>query len=110
MSYRHLSLLAILLLAEAITAWAQGNLPEGLQLQGGVIMMQPIQDSDLPEELARRTRPDGTLMFSAGSIAIHVLSREFVERLTGGKGDSPRHTAPGRVPFSTAAGRRCGLW
>jgi UDP-N-acetylglucosamine/UDP-N-acetylgalactosamine diphosphorylase len=49
-------------------------------LSGGKVHV--IEYSDLPEELARATRPDGTLTFSAGSIAIHVLSREFVERLT----------------------------
>ena len=34
-----------------------------------------IEYSDLPEELAYATRDDGTLLFSAGSIAIHVFSR-----------------------------------
>jgi soluble lytic murein transglycosylase len=38
------------LLAGAIAAQAQTSLPEGLQQQGGVIMMQPIQDSDLPND------------------------------------------------------------
>jgi UDP-N-acetylglucosamine/UDP-N-acetylgalactosamine diphosphorylase len=44
-----------------------------------------IEYSDMPEDLARATAEDGRLRFSAGSIAIHVLSRSFVERLTGGK-------------------------
>ena len=41
-----------------------------------------IEYSDLPEELAHARNPDGSRRFDAGSIAIHVLSRRFVERLT----------------------------
>jgi soluble lytic murein transglycosylase len=50
MSCRRLPLLVTALLSGAIAAQAQGPLPEGLQQQGGVIMMQPIQDSDLPND------------------------------------------------------------
>ncbi|MEP0846762.1 MAG: UDPGP type 1 family protein [Phycisphaerae bacterium] len=41
-----------------------------------------LEYSDLPETLATARNPDGTRRFDAGSIAIHVLSRGFVERLT----------------------------
>lgn len=41
-----------------------------------------IEYSDLPEELARSRNVDGSRRFDAGSIAIHILSREFIERLT----------------------------
>jgi len=37
-----------------------------------------IEYSDMPDELAMRTDDRGFLKFSAGSIAIHVLSRSFV--------------------------------
>ena len=36
-------------------------------------VVQVIEYSDLPEELALQTNPDGTLRFNAGSIAIHAL-------------------------------------
>ena len=53
-----------------------------------------IEYSDLPEEMARATRNDGKLLFGAGSIAIHVFSRDFVERLTAGAGfELPFHRA-----------------
>jgi len=53
-----------------------------------------IEYSDMPEKLARATSKDGRLRFSAGSIAIHVLSRSFVERLTeGGQCQLPYHRA-----------------
>ncbi len=41
-----------------------------------------IEYSDLPKELAHARNPDGTRRFDAGSIAIHVLLRTFVERVT----------------------------
>ena len=64
-----------------------------------------IEYSDLPESLARATRPDGRLRFSAGSIAIHVLGRSFVERLTAdGRCQLPLHRAEKKVPFVDAAG------
>lgn len=41
-----------------------------------------IEYSDMPESLARQKDADGNRCYDAGSIAIHVLGREFVERLT----------------------------
>jgi len=40
-----------------------------------------IEYSDLPAELARETREDGSLRFDAGSLAVHVMSVEFVRRV-----------------------------
>jgi UDP-N-acetylglucosamine/UDP-N-acetylgalactosamine diphosphorylase len=58
-----------------------------------------IEYSDMPDDLARQTNPDGTLRFSAGSIAIHVFQRAFVERLTeGGRCRLPWHRADKKVP------------
>ncbi len=65
-----------------------------------------VEYSDLPEELARVTADDGRLMFSAGSIAIHVLSRTFVERLTAdGQCSLPLHRADKVVPYVGETGR-----
>jgi len=64
-----------------------------------------IEYSDLPEELARATTDDGRLRFSAGSIAIHVLSRAFVERLTSdGRCSLPLHRADKVVPYVDESG------
>lgn len=65
-----------------------------------------IEYSDLPDELAHARNPDGTRRFDAGSIAIHVLSRDFVERLTssGAKVQLPWHRAEKKVPTVDAAG------
>ena len=60
-----------------------------------------IEYSDLPDELAQMCNTDGRLRFSAGSIAIHIFSRDVVERLTGGDGGTcqlPIHRAEKKVP------------
>jgi len=67
-----------------------------------------IEYSDMPEELARATTADGHLRFSAGSIAIHVLGRAFVERLVppgAGRCELPLHRAEKVVPYMDDAGR-----
>jgi UDP-N-acetylglucosamine/UDP-N-acetylgalactosamine diphosphorylase len=59
-----------------------------------------IEYSDLPAELAERREPEGGLELWAGSIAVHLIERAFVDRLTGGDGPSlPFHRALKKVPF-----------
>ena len=63
-----------------------------------------IEYSDLPEELAHKKRADGGLMFELGSIAIHMISRSFVERLNSHGFSLPWHRALKRVPYVDASG------
>ncbi|HEX4794964.1 MAG TPA: UDPGP type 1 family protein [Humisphaera sp.] len=63
-------------------------------------ILQVIEYSDLPDELAKQTNPDGTLRFNAGSIAIHALRVSFIERLNaGGQLQLPWHRAEKKVPY-----------
>jgi UDP-N-acetylglucosamine/UDP-N-acetylgalactosamine diphosphorylase len=63
-------------------------------------VVQVIEYSDLPDELAKQTNPDGSLRFNEGSIAIHALRVSFVERLNAsGKLNLPWHRADKKVPF-----------
>ena len=65
-----------------------------------------IEYSDLPDALAERRDDEGNLLFNAGSIAIHVLSVAFVERLNArGKLELPWHRAEKKVPFVDEQGR-----
>ena len=65
-----------------------------------------VEYSDLPDALAEATGPDGALRFAAGSIAIHILSRGFVERLTaGGRFALPFHRAEKKIACVDADGR-----
>lgn len=58
-----------------------------------------IEYSDLPESLATAHESDGRRRFDAGSIAIHLLDRAFVERLTtpGSPVELPWHRADKKV-------------
>ena len=67
-----------------------------------------IEYSDLPDELAHRRDPQGQRLFDAGSIAIHVLSCSFVQKLTTDETQFalPWHRAVKKVPFVDATGVR----
>lgn len=61
--------------------------------------VEVVEYSDLPMEYQRRTRPDGTLEFLAGSIAVHILGVKFVERLcTDASFALPYHRAEKKIP------------
>ncbi|MBE3069345.1 MAG: UDPGP type 1 family protein [Planctomycetes bacterium] len=65
-----------------------------------------IEYSDLPDVLADARAPDGRLRFEAGSIAIHILARRFVERLSAGRRFAlPFHRAEKKIACVGADGR-----
>ncbi len=66
-----------------------------------------IEYSDLNEQLARQTQESGRLSFIAGSIAIHAIGVEFIERvLEDSNASLPYHRALKKVPyFSLETGR-----
>jgi UDP-N-acetylglucosamine/UDP-N-acetylgalactosamine diphosphorylase len=68
--------------------------------------LQVIEYSDLPDELAHAKNDDGSRRFDAGSIAIHVLTRSFVERITdsGSSAQLPWHRADKKVAVANDAG------
>ncbi|MHC4913302.1 MAG: UTP--glucose-1-phosphate uridylyltransferase [Planctomycetota bacterium] len=67
-----------------------------------------IEYSDLPDELAEKRGPDGSLVFELGSIAIHIINRSFVERLNGEGFSLPLHRALKKIPHIDAKGRLVG--
>lgn len=60
--------------------------------------MMVIEYSDMPEDLATAKNDDGSRKFDAGSIAIHLLARSFVERITTADLELPFHRAQKKVP------------
>ncbi len=57
-----------------------------------------IEYSDLPKEKMFAKNADGSLTFAAGSIAIHLFDRDFVERITsGGDLSLPMHVARKKI-------------
>jgi UDP-N-acetylglucosamine/UDP-N-acetylgalactosamine diphosphorylase len=73
-------------------------------LQNGKIVV--IEYSDMPMEMQRETNSDGSLRYSAGSIAIHVIDREFARKMAaGGAGVAlPFHRADKKIPTVDASG------
>lgn len=65
---------------------------------------QVIEYSDLPPELAELREPDGGLRYWAGSIAVHLLECDFIERLVRGL-NLPFHRAIKKVPYIDDAGQ-----
>lgn len=57
-----------------------------------------IEYSDFPSSLAHATNPDGTLRFWVGSIAIHMVSVDFVARV-GGQAQLPWHVAHKKIAY-----------
>ncbi len=65
-----------------------------------------VEYSDLPESMARAEDDQGRLRFLAGSIAIHLLDLEFVQRVAGGGGgELPFHRARKKVSHVDASGK-----
>jgi UDP-N-acetylglucosamine/UDP-N-acetylgalactosamine diphosphorylase len=63
-----------------------------------------IEYSDLPKALQEETDVAGKLRFVAGSIAIHLLDREFIRRMATGADALPFHRADKKIPCLDAAG------
>ncbi len=63
-----------------------------------------IEYSDLPSELAHKKAANGRLMFEYGSIAIHLISRSFVEKLNQHGFSLPWHRAFKKVSYVDQAG------
>ena len=64
-----------------------------------------IEYSDLPNELAEKRNPDGSLVFRLGSIAIHIINRTFVERLNAEGFSLPLHRAVKKIPHVNQQGK-----
>lgn len=65
-----------------------------------------IEYSDLPEERAVALGPDGNLLLWAGSTAMHVFNRSFLERLAVDGRRLPYHRAHKAVPYVDETGAR----
>jgi UDP-N-acetylglucosamine/UDP-N-acetylgalactosamine diphosphorylase len=66
-----------------------------------------VEYSDLPAAMQRETDAAGRLRYLAGSIAIHVLDREFVRRMAAGAEGAalPFHRADKKIATIDAAGQ-----
>lgn len=69
--------------------------------------LEVIEYSDMPSSLQEEVDENGELRFRAGSVAIHVFDREFVERVGGAADDLslPFHRAEKKIPCLDGEGR-----
>lgn len=66
-----------------------------------------VEYSDLPDRLANELDEDGNVKFCAGSIAIHIFNRDFIQQLGSGASEEaklPFHLAHKKVPFIDSEG------
>jgi UDP-N-acetylglucosamine/UDP-N-acetylgalactosamine diphosphorylase len=57
-----------------------------------------IEYSDFPDKIAEKRNADGSLTFALGSIGIHIINTNFVERLNAGGFSLPLHRAIKKIP------------
>ncbi|MHC5109008.1 MAG: UTP--glucose-1-phosphate uridylyltransferase [Planctomycetota bacterium] len=65
-----------------------------------------VEYSEFPDELASAKNPDGSRRFDAGNLAIHMIDRQFVQRITGSSFSLPFRRADKVVPFVTPEGQK----
>lgn len=65
-----------------------------------------VEYTEFPESTARAKNPDGTRMFDAGNLAIHLLDADFVRRVTAGPLSLPYRRAEKAVAFVDESGTR----
>ena len=65
---------------------------------------QIIEYSDLPPHIAELTDESGQLLHWAGSTAIHVFNRDFLEQIADNDDRFPFHRANKKVPYLDASG------
>jgi UDP-N-acetylglucosamine/UDP-N-acetylgalactosamine diphosphorylase len=63
-----------------------------------------IEYSDLDKKEMNARGPDGRLLFSAGSIAIHLLNVAFIDTCNQGEFSLPYHKAEKKIPFLDETG------
>jgi UDP-N-acetylglucosamine/UDP-N-acetylgalactosamine diphosphorylase len=73
-------------------------------ISNGKLMI--VEYSDMPLELAGKTDESGNLCFVAGSPAIHVINRKFIERLTQDGTSLPWHRAEKKVSYIDGVGEK----
>ena len=85
-------------------AYADEKVGHFCQQDGKVVV---IEYSDMPLAMQRELEIDGTLRFGAGSIAIHLIDREFARRMAaGGPGVAlPFHRADKKIATIDARGQ-----
>ena len=65
-----------------------------------------IEYSDLSDELAEKQNSEGSLVFQLGSIAIHIINTNFIEKLNSKGFSLPLHKAVKKISYIDENGNR----
>ncbi len=82
-------------------AYAEEKVGHFCMQRGNLVV---VEYSDLPMDMQKETDADGRLRYVAGSIAIHLLDREFIRRMATGDTALPFHRADKKIPTVDADG------
>ena len=66
-----------------------------------------VEYSDLPAEYQKQRDENGKLRFVAGSVAIHILDRNFVEKLGGANADTTKTATKSSPKNRTESNSKC---
>ena len=84
-----------------LKAYPEEKLGHFCILRGKLVV---IEYSDLPESYQRERDSSGALRYAPGSIAIHILDREFIRRMAHGAEGLPFHRADKKIATVDASG------
>ncbi len=76
-----------------------------LNINGVTKVVEYIEFNQWPEEVIGRRESDGSLRYWAGSIAIHVFDRGFLDHICHREAPLPYHRSLKKVPFIDQAGK-----
>jgi UDP-N-acetylglucosamine/UDP-N-acetylgalactosamine diphosphorylase len=65
-----------------------------------------VEYTELPDDVAEERNPDGSLAIWAGSIAVHIMNVDLLQRLAGTTESLPFHVARKKAACLDQAGRR----
>jgi UDP-N-acetylglucosamine/UDP-N-acetylgalactosamine diphosphorylase len=74
-------------------------------IDGRVRILEYSDLNPLPDEIVLRRAPDGTPVFWAGNIAVHVFDVAFLERMAASPDSLPFHIAKKKVPYIDDSGK-----
>jgi UDP-N-acetylglucosamine/UDP-N-acetylgalactosamine diphosphorylase len=81
------------------------NVGNVVEIDGRVRILEYSDLNPLPDEIVLRQEADGSPVFWAGNIAVHVIDVAFLQRMAASSESLPFHVAHKKVPYVDEAGK-----
>jgi UDP-N-acetylglucosamine/UDP-N-acetylgalactosamine diphosphorylase len=81
------------------------NVGNVVEIDGRVQILEYSDLNPLPDEIVLRREADGSPVFWAGNIAVHVMDVAFLQRMAANSDSLPFHVARKKVPFIDETGQ-----